>query len=440
MSKKSVVYLLLGVILVIGLLLRNYNLTVWPREGATFDEYAWTFLGMSILDTGTPTSWSPHQAYKNKIQYINPHGTSFFLATPYLEHSPFFGLIVGGFARLQGIRAFDDVTIERIRPLALILGVISIGAVFFFASCFYGSTIGLLSAGIYSIFPSAAVGSRIVQNENFFIPFFLISLGLAKLYVERKNKGFLSVLCILSFLLPLSKIPWIASPFACSLYLLSKKKWKESVGVVFSAALSISVFIIYGMALGKDVFLALWKLQLARYDLSFGSFIKIFQDPLVTDRLFLDGWVYIGWIVFFVVTATSYKKHIGLIAGFLSYLLIFLFAIPSEAGHGWYRYPFYPFLAVSFAVLLKDGIGRMPQILCPVLTLLGLLLLETVWVPVFGFSFVIHRAWLVLCSFIGLPVFVKGKWVYRIGVLATYISLLVISVLSVYAILQYNEQ
>jgi hypothetical protein len=205
-------------------------------------------------------------------------------------------------------------------------------------------------------------------------------------------------------------------------------------------ALSVAAFFLYGILYGKEVFFALWKLQLARYDLSFGSFFKMFQDPIVTDRLFLDGWVYMGWIVLFVVISANYKKHYGIIAGFLSYLLVFLFAIPGESGHGWYRYPFYPFFAVSFAVFLKEGIGKMPQIMCPVLTLLGLLLLETVWVPVFGFSFVLHRAWLLMCAVIGLPVFLKGKWFKRIGIIATYTALAIICILSVYAIFQYNEQ
>ncbi|HCM82189.1 MAG: hypothetical protein UV63_C0001G0052 [Microgenomates group bacterium GW2011_GWC1_43_11] len=439
MKKLSVILILL-LILTIGGLLRYKNLYIWPREGATFDEFAWSYLGISLLTEGVPVSWSPHPQYKDVTFYQNPDHTLFRLVRPYLEHPPFFGLIAGMSNMLFGVRDFDDVEIPTIRPLAFVLGIFSIAAVFFFAASFYGSTTGIISAGIYSIFPSIAIGSRILQNENFFIPLFLTSLGLAKLYVDKKNKTYLILVFILSFLLPLSKVPWISAPLASALYFFSHKKKKEGFGVIAMAALSITAFCFYGMAYGREVFFGLWKLQLNRYQLSFGSFFKIFQDPLLTDRSFLDGWVYMGWIVLFVVISANYKRHIGIIVGFLSYLLVFLFAIPSELGHGWYRYPFYPFFAVSFAVFLKEGIGKIPHIMCPVLTLLGLSLFEMVWVPVFGFSFVIHRMWLFLCACISLPVFIKGNWSKRIGIVATYATLVIISILSAFAILQYNEQ
>ena len=43
-----------------------------------------------------------------------------------------------------------------------------------------------------------------------------------------------------------------------------------------------------------------------------------------------------------------------LVSAVLSYFLIFLTAIPDEAGHGWYRYPFYPFLIISIALFIKE--------------------------------------------------------------------------------------
>ncbi len=169
--KKYIYTIVLISILVLGLTLRAHHYSTWPREGATFDEYAWTWLGMSLWKTGVPTSWSPHSAYTNRQSYINPHGAAFTLVTPYLEHPPLFGLVAGGFAILAGERSFGGVEIPTIRLLALALGTISMYSVYLVAREVYGIDIGLLSCFLYAIIPSVAVGSRLVQNENFFIPF-----------------------------------------------------------------------------------------------------------------------------------------------------------------------------------------------------------------------------------------------------------------------------
>ena len=439
MSKFRIIVLLL-VIVLLGGILRYRNLYIWPREGATFDEFAWAYLGVSLINQKVPISWSPHKQYTDFTYYKNPDHTTFRLVRPYLEHPPFFGLIVGLSQTVQGITEFDKVDVRSIRPLAFVIGIVSIGAAYFFASSFYNWRIGLVSAGVYAIFPTIAIGSRILQNENFFIPLFLISLGLARRYVVTKNRQWFYGVCFLSFLLPLSKVPWLASPLAVFLYFLSLKKWKEAFIVAGSAGAGLAFFFAYGLYYGKDIFLGLWKLQLARYDLSFGSFYKIFLDPLIVDRQLIDGWVYMGWIVLFVILAMDYKKHMGIITGFFSYLLVFLFAIPSETSHGWYRFPFYPFFAVAFGFLFSQRLEKMPHILCPILTLLGLSLLEIVWIPPFGFSFTVHRAWLLLCTMMALPLFIKNSWTVKIGVMATYVVLLCIALLSMITIYQYNEQ
>jgi len=89
-----------------------------------------------LLTEGVPVSWSPHPQYKDVTFYQNPDHTLFRLVRPYLEHPPFFGLIAGMSNMLFGVRDFDDVEIPTIRPLAFVLGIFSIAAVFFFAASF----------------------------------------------------------------------------------------------------------------------------------------------------------------------------------------------------------------------------------------------------------------------------------------------------------------
>src|SRR3989344_1854210 len=116
-------------IVFLAFLLRNHNLYTWPREGATFDEYAWTWLGINLIQKQTPMSWSSQPQFTNR-EHLIYRGAAFFLVSPYLEHPPVFGLAVGSFALLNGAKDMYDVDIETIRPLALLLGIVSTVIVF----------------------------------------------------------------------------------------------------------------------------------------------------------------------------------------------------------------------------------------------------------------------------------------------------------------------
>src|SRR3989344_8224923 len=88
-------------ILALGFWLRSDNLYTWPRTGATFDEYAWTWLGISLINDNVPQSWSRHPQYSNREDIIYQK-TAFVLVKPYLEHPPLFGLVAGSYALLTG--------------------------------------------------------------------------------------------------------------------------------------------------------------------------------------------------------------------------------------------------------------------------------------------------------------------------------------------------
>jgi 4-amino-4-deoxy-L-arabinose transferase-like glycosyltransferase len=445
--KRWILYVALIAILIIGGLIRFQNLTVWPREGATFDEFAWTFQGLSIWEKGIPTSWSPHKAYTNKVEYFNPQGAHFTLVTPYLEHPPLFGLVAGGFAYIRGIRSFDEVTIAKIRPLALFMGVVSIYAVFLLASAVCGSSIGLIASGLYAIIPTIVVGSRIVQNENFFIPFFLFALYFAYKYLETpKTKNgkvqttyfvFTSLLC---GLLPLAKIPWIAASLSVIGMFLFSKKWNAAFWVFAATMIGLSGWLLYGYMTDAELFANLWKLQLARYDMTFDSFFVLFRDPVVVDRFLVDGWIYFGWIAMFVLMMKDTKKHLPIIFGFLAYLAVFVFAIPGEPLHGWYRYPFYPFLTIAIAVFLKEYFNKRYFVTAIFFILTGFSMLAGSWERVLGFSYPVLRIYLFAVAIGALPgIFPKlekNKFFRWIN-----IALLVFVIfLSIWTVLGYNEQ
>jgi 4-amino-4-deoxy-L-arabinose transferase-like glycosyltransferase len=437
MKYKSVA---LVFILLLGFLLRFHNYAVWPRNGATFDEYAWTFLGLSLIRGDAPISWSPHKQYENKILYKNPQGAVFFLASPYLEHPPLFGLLAGGFAHMTGIRTFDDVTPESVRPLALIMGVVSIFAVYLLGASVFGIPTGLFAALLYAISPSVVAGSRLVQNENFFIPLFLLSLYVTLRVIRSPGSRYVYVLFPVLFLLPLAKVPWIAAAVSVSVIFFYNRMAKKGLAALAAGLAGIIVYILWGLYWDHRLFVSLMGLQLARYDLGYLSAFSLITDPIVTDRLFTDGLIFAGWTAFMVMASAHIKITYPVVLGLLGYLAVFLFAIPNEPGHGWYRYPFYPFLMIALAYTVIQ-VWRKNYVFTMVLLLItGLPALSHTVGSSIGFSYPVYRGFLLLVAVGALPAVFRNHSLSSASDKANCLTGVLVLMLTVFAALGYNEQ
>lgn len=434
---KNYKFILLGIILVIGLMLRFHNINTWPRLGATFDEYAWTWLGMNLIQKGTPESWSPHEFYDDK-KVIIYQKAYFTLVKPYLEHPPVFGIVAGSYALLSGVIDMYDLHIQDIRGLALILGAFSILMVYVFASELFGARIGLLSSLIYATIPTVVVGSRLVQNENFFIPFFLLSLYFTSRYLRTDNSLFRNLAAIISGILILSKIPWFAGAASIVIIFLFLKRYSDIYKFLAIVIPIFLTFFVYGFYYNWSLFIELWVFQLQRYDLYYNSFFALFTHPYLADRFLIDGWIYIGWISIFFLFLRDIKKYYLLIFPFLAYLGIFIFAIPNEAAHGWYRYPFYPFFAISIALFLREYFNKNNLITFIILLFTGLSMLQLSFGYKFGFSFVVFRLFLFLISLSMLPLFFPKT--RKITDIISFLCLVGIFFLNAWAIKNYNEQ
>lgn len=431
---------LLIAILVTGFLLRYHNHTTWPREGATFDEYAWTWLGVNLITRGVPVSWSPHPQYSNRIHYISPKGARFWLVSPYLEHPPLFGLVAGFYALIRGASDMYDVSFSVMRELALILGIVSIGLVYVLAASVYGPVVGLGASLFYAIMPSAAIGSRILQNENFFVPLFLAILFMLKKYIDTDRKKWFLAAAVLSGLATLAKVPWIAASIAGAGVLLYKKKFREAGMYAAIAGVIFSLFILYGLWWDRALFVSLWRLQLNRYDLVFDSIFSLIQQPYLVDRYYTDGWIYAGWAALIVMLTTDLRRHYVIVFGFLGYFAVYILGIPNEPGHGWYRYPLYPFLMIALGWYMATY-WRKLSILTP-LMLLGVVLsmLSHAWDQVLGFSYVVYRGIIVWFGMSSLPVFIGQKRTVKFVHWNTVLQLVTIILLSIGSILLYTEQ
>lgn len=431
-------YIVIILILILGFWLRSDKYTTWPRHGATFDEFAWTWLGINLIQEKVPVSWSRHPQYKD-TKIIKYQGAMFQLVKPYLEHPPLFGLVAGSFAIANGAENMYNVTLAGIRPLALILGILSIAVVFLLVKEVYGINLALLSSLLYATIPTIVVGSRIVQNENFLIPSWLFCLYLLAKYLKSGNKWFLNIAILIASFMPLAKVPWVVVPGSLLLILAFKKRWKESLITIIVSLLSFSLFIIYGIYYDKDLFFSLWLFQMARYDLSFAGLLSIFTNPLIVDRYYLDGWIYFGFISIFLL-AKDLKKNIFILFPFLTYLLIFVFAIPNEPGHGWYRYPFYPFLIISIALFLKDYFIKNQLLTLFFLLFTGLSLFQLTWAVTFGFSYFVLRATIIIYVLTLIPVFFNSEKIKKPITLLNYVLFTSLIILNIWSVFIYNEQ
>lgn len=438
-SKNKLFLFLLFSIICLGFLLRSHDLNTWPRKGATFDEYAWTWQGMSLIQNKVPTSWSYHPQYINKKLIIYQQ-TNFIMVTPYLEHPPVFGLVAGSYAILNGVKDMYEIDIEKIRGLAVILGLISIVAVYVLANELYGKKVALLSSFLYTVIPTIAIGSRIVQNENFFIPVWLLSLFLTVKFVKTKNPFYRNIAAILCGILSLAKVPWLTAAFSIVIIFIYLKKYKDILKFLAIVIPIFSLFFSYGFYFDKEVFLGLWGLQLNRYDLDFISIYSLFQKPYLADRFYLDGWIYWGWFSFVLLLIKDIKKNLFIVSAVLAYFLVFLIAIPDEPGHGWYRYPFYPFLAISIALFIKEYFTKNWIFTFLFLVIVGSSLLQLTWVNKFGFSLILFR--LVIFSWVLtlIPQFFPIKLAVKQGKMISFLWLCALFLLSTWSIFIYNEQ
>lgn len=437
--KRGIFSILFGLVLILGFLLRTHNLYVWPRLGATFDEYAWTWQGINLIQNGVPKSWSPHALYTN-VTLIKYQGAYFRLVSPYLEHPPMFGLVAGSYALLNGVSDTYDLDVWDIRGLAVILGIISIGFVFLLTKKLYGTSTALLASFLYSIIPTIVVGSRLVQNENFVIPIWLASLLVTAINLEKKKLSLTLLGGLLCAVAILAKLPFVAVGLSIIGIYLINKRYKDAIITSCFIVAGFLGFVVYGFYYDKVLFLDLLKFQSQRYDLLYDSVYSIFRRPLLVDRSYTDGWIYWGWISFFLLALKDFKKNSFIIIASLSYLAIYVAGIPDEPGHGWYRYPFYPFLIISISLFLKEYFTKNILLTFFFLLFVGSSLLQLSLFHVFGFSFLVLRGAIILWGVTLLPIFFPSKKVTRVSRITSYILLISYFLCSIWAILIYNEQ
>lgn len=346
-------YLSFILIIFLGVFLRFYHYEFFPIAGETADEYAWSHLGASLIQTGVPTSWSFFSAYEQNQMEGSPYQAPF--VSPVFDHPPLFGLIPGLFQSLAEISWQEQPSIKVIRLPLIILGTINLILFAFISTRFFKrKRWQLFSLALFATLPMVVFSSRMVMAENLLQTLLLLSL----LVITQKNLKFKSILIlVISCLAILTKISGLVIPISIFIYFLFQKKYRQLIYPTIGAFLGLLFFAIYGFLYDWQLFLAV---QTTQSQLQIGLSTlhnRFFLEPAVVAKLFFDGWLIVGLISFAVVLFSEKvkKKKVKLLISFtLVHLFFLLLAVGERTEYGWYDYIIYPQLTLYTTLMFAE--------------------------------------------------------------------------------------
>lgn len=398
--KRLFLFFILLIIFFLAFKYRFRSYQFFPPVGATYDEQVIAWVGSSLINNGVPAAWSfipdykkyngvskgwaitinnkspnlqnfnnfPKPLFQNTNLTLDGLSSDFTLVQPYIEQPPLGGLLSSFFSGSYKKTSFDQVTLSDIRFPVVILSSLSVFLVFLIGYLSYGVSIGLLSSLIFALVPTFVVSQRLATSENYMTFFYLIGIILLEFWVKSDKKIFL----ILSSILV--TVCYLIKPFGISLagiiflsLLVFKKDKKYLIFPIIFALLGILIFYLYGSFYDANLFQKVVLYQGNRLTSPLQAIAKILVPR--TQVIFIDGWIIFGFIALGALfLREKLTENFFVLAPIL--IQLFIYFIYGGNDYGWYRLPLYPFLSISSAWLLYQGIKKNP-------TWIGLIFLMT---------------------------------------------------------------
>lgn len=364
LNQKYFKFSLLSIIFILGVCLRLWKYPFYPFVGHA-EEYLYVWSGLSLIEKGVPISWNDLPAYKEENVYwrgVAPNngpsqgGLGVRLLKPWLDEPPLFSLMVGGIAKLYSMPNFTVISSYVIRIPSLIISFISMLFVFLLARKLFGYWQGIFSLLIYSIIPTVVFGSRLAVPENLIALLMIACLYLMISYLDSKKKWQRNLAIILAGLAGLTKPTGYLLVFFITFFLLEKKRWKEAfLTFIISSLIFFIPFLAYGNYFDWQLFKEVIRIQGTR-PAGWSSLSFILTNPGFSIEVFLDGMIILGMISLFYLI---FKKQTGKGERIILFSLIFALLVTMISGgkHDqltWYRYPLYPFMAISISLMIKE--------------------------------------------------------------------------------------
>ena len=371
-------------VLCIGILLRLHNYDIYPQRGATSDEYSYSFLGVSLLTTGIPVSWSYFPAYEH-LTHLTIRNLYLPIVYPYFDHPPFNGIVVGAWAILSGEDSFEKIQLRTIRIVPIVLSTISSLFVFLLGQRLYGFKTALWALLIYSTTTIFVIQGRVVLAENLLTTLLLVAIYIFSQFSKTMTTKKTLILGILAGLSFWTKELGIVT-FASLLYLFAAEKIKRRYILAFIATSLVIIlgYIVYGSYYDFDLF---WKIVTAQAERNVGpeTLLYILSSPIIVNKFYYDGWYFFGFIAFFIAFL-SYRKHTLLLVPSGIYFLLLLFFLAQKGEMGWYLIPLFPFMALFSAKVLVECVREWGWGIFLLCIFVGLYCIEYIYKANFGLT------------------------------------------------------
>ncbi|MGD0832845.1 MAG: glycosyltransferase family 39 protein [Candidatus Dormibacteria bacterium] len=351
---------LLALLLVAGFV-RLFEYTTTPEPAQNRDELAWAWTGQSLLETGTPSSWSYLPAYPAVGVQLTFDGTYMPYVHDWLDHPPLFALLVGGVAIDAGETTPQSVTPEVIRILPLLLSLLTLCLLFFLTRELVGDGWAWLAAVLFAFSPWMVEMSHLVEAESLLAPMLLgaLLLLLNGRGHPRRQLVWLLALCLLA---PLVKVVGVSVGISVAVLLLLENRWRAAVAAVAAAVAGLLVYVAYGVAVNSSLFWSVIHAQGNRH----GSFLVAGWEFLLSLRASLgffvplhDPFWYVGLLAVAAVAVFWWDRRAAfLVVPVAVYSAVMAATGPDRTGElvydaGWYRITVYPLLFAAIAVIVS---------------------------------------------------------------------------------------
>lgn len=441
--------LLLALIILVGVGLRLWNLGEIPPRGETADEYAWIFLGSSLIQEQKPIAWSyfPYPEYDHRtIQ-----GMYFPVVEPAMDHPPAFSLIPGLVQTIGGQPWDNPLPLFFLRLPMIGLSLLTMILLYRWAITWMDSRAALLTLALYAVSPTTVLGNRMILAENFITPLVLGQLLL--LDQPLRSRWAQWGIQVINFLHPLTKIAALVFSFAHMVALATEKRWRELLPVLASVFLGVAALVFYASLFDPQQFLQIQMLQGSfRHTTFLTTLLAFFGKPKAIDTVFFDGLLTAAKFAFIILAFNLPQKLPAkrMYIFSLTYML-FLAATVGEwvqspgtgGGHGaygWYWYPLYPLFFSALGYILWQTIHTGKRAAFLILSLFLILQLRLVflysgWIT-FGQGGIPDILVLTVLAFIGVQALLPNKLWQKTG----WAVVAIVVLASVASILLFNPE
>ena len=352
-NKKSRIRVFVFSILFLFLLILKFHNYDRVPDSAHAEELLYSWSGINLIETGVPMSWSTLDYSEENLMFDGIVGDlkgvylPAKLYKPWLDEPPLFSLMSGGVAHLFGDDRDKLIPTSHSRIPTVLASVITMFLVFWIGYKFYSFNIGLLAMCFYGMTPTIVFGSRLSVPENIIALAVIASLLIMKSYLKKPKIIYAFIFGIFCLILGLMKPTGFFLAPLCIYFAVKKRRWKDILIIISFVLLGIGLYILYGYTYDWELFKSIVTIQGNRFA-GWTGLAYVLNSPSFDITLFFDGWYILG---LFFALFFSFQKKIGkntkLLSLFLFYWLIMSVISGSEQDLlPWYRYPFFPLLAI----------------------------------------------------------------------------------------------